>query len=111
MSFARTPRYPRINIDVDRALELWAQYGNWNSVAAAMIRPDGKAYTSMSVYMAVWRVGRLPEGARRQRPTREERDMNEGSLSQVWRPGREKWLPLRPDYRTNRIVASEPRAP
>jgi len=111
MSFARMPRQPKHTIDVDRALELWHIYKNWAAVAAEMLRPDGKPYTQMSVYMAVWRVNRLPDGAKRMRPTGVERDMTESSLSHHWRPGREKWLPVRPDYRTNRIIANEPRMP
>lgn len=110
-SFARTPRAKAVLIDVERALTLWGIYKNWATVAEHMLRADNRPFTPMSVYMAVWRANRLPEGSKRQRPTGEERDMSETSLSHIWHPGKEKWQPRRPCYRTNRIVASAPRAP
>lgn len=107
-------RPPRPSIDVNKAVELWNIHRNWATVAAQMLAPSGRHYTPTSVYLAVWRADRLPEGAKRARPTREERDINEHSLSAAWRPGSEKWMPFRPCYRTNRIIANpqpEPPAP
>lgn len=94
-------------IDVDHALDLWDTYKNWNTVASHMLRVDGRPFTAMSVYLAVWRVDRLPDGGKRKRPSREERDMTETSLAHIWRPGKEKILPVRPDYKTNRVVPNE----
>ena len=94
-------------IDVDRALELWGIYKNWHTVASHMMRIDGRPFSSMSVYLAVWRAGRMPLNAKRARPSREERDMSESSLAHMWHIGKEKRLPIRPDYKTNRVVPNE----
>lgn len=103
----------RASIDVDRALELWSTCHNWHTVASQMIRSDGKAFTAMSVYLACWRARRLPEDSQRKRPDRRHAENNDGShrgdsnLGHIWQPGKERWVPLRPDYKTNRVVPNE----
>lgn len=103
------PRLTAMRINIDRALELWEQSHNWHSVAALMRRPDGRPFTSISVYHAVHRAGRMPFDGRRGRPSDAHRDGSDSNLGHIWRPGKERWLPTRPDYKTGRVVPNEVR--